>query len=284
MRTFTAPAKLNLTLDILGTRPDGYHDMRMVMQSVSLADKVTLEPDGSGAVRAESGLGFLPNDGKNLAVAAALAFYEALGRTPEGLRITLEKNIPVCAGTAGGSSDAAAVLRGLNEMTGAGLSPEALAEIGARVGSDVPYCVRGGTMLAEGRGEILTPLPSLPPCAVVLCKPAFSISTPALFHAWDRQRRRLRPDTDGLIAALESGDLTAIAQRVYNVFEGALPAHQRREIDRIKNALIQGGALGSAMTGSGPTVFGIFRDEGLAGKAAETLRAQYQEVYLTHPV
>lgn len=282
--TLSAPAKLNLTLDILGSRPDGYHDMRMVMQSVSLADRVTLEPEPSGVVQADTGLGFLPRDRKNLAVSAALAFYEALGQQAPGLRIALEKNIPVCAGTAGGSSDAAAVLRGLNQLTGAGLSPEALAEIGARVGSDVPYCVLGGTMLAEGRGEILTPLPPLPPCTIVLCKPAFSISTPVLFQAWDRQKRRLRPDTDGLIAALEAGDLTGIARRVYNVFEAVLPSNQQREIDRIKNALIQSGALGAAMTGSGPTVFGVFDREDLAAEAAAQLSEQYSEVFVTVPV
>ena len=282
--TLPAPAKLNLTLDILGSRSDGYHEMRMVMQSVSLADRVTLELGPAGGVRADSGLGFLPKDRKNLAVSAALAFYEALGQEPPGLRITLEKKIPVCAGTAGGSSDAAAVLRGLNELSGAGLSPETLAEIGARVGSDVPYCVLGGTMLAEGRGEVLTPLPSLPACSIVLCKPAFSISTPVLFQAWDRQKRRLRPDTDGLITALDAGDLPGIAQRVYNVFEAVLTANQRREIDRIKNALIQSGALGAAMTGSGPTVFGIFDREDLAKAAADQLAEQYSEVFLTVPV
>ena len=282
--TLTAPAKLNLTLDILGVREDGYHEMKMVMQSVSLADRVTLTPGVPGGVRARSGLGYLPWDRKNLAVAAALAFYEALGQDPPDLRIDLEKRIPVCAGTAGGSSDAAAVLRGLNELTGAGLSPEALAEIGAGVGSDVPYCVLGGTMLAEGRGERLTPLPALPPCAIVLCKPAFSISTPVLFRAWDRQKKRLRPDTDGLMAALAAGDLTGVAQRVYNVFEAVLPPHQRREVDRIKNALIQSGALGAAMTGSGPTVFGLFDREALAAGAADLLREQYSEVFLTQPV
>ena len=282
--TLPAPAKLNLTLDILGSRPDGYHEMKMVMQSVSLADRVTLEPQAGCGVLADSGLGFLPRDRKNLAVSAALVFYEALGREPPGLRITLEKHIPVCAGTAGGSSDAAAVLRGLNQLTGAGLSPRALAELGAKVGSDVPYCVLGGTMLAEGRGEVLTPLPSLPPCTIVLCKPAFSISTPVLFQAWDRQKRHLRPDTDGLIAALEAGDLPGIARRTYNVFEAVLPANQRREIDRIKNALIQAGALGAAMTGSGPTVFGLFDREAAARTAAEQLSEQYSEVFLTVPV
>ena len=282
--TLDAPAKINLTLDILARRPDGYHDMKMVMQSVSLADTVTLCPAADGGIRAESGLGFLPRDGKNLAVAAALAFFAATGARPIDLRILLEKNIPVCAGTAGGSSDAAAVLRGLNDLTGAGLSPEALAKIGEQVGSDVPYCVLGGTKLAEGRGEVLTPLPALPQCPIVLCKPGFNISTPVLFQAWDRQKKKLRPDTEGLIAALSAGDLSGVAQRVYNVFEAVLPSHQRREVDRIKNALIQAGALGAAMTGSGPTVFGLFDKEDRARDVVAHLREQYSEVFLTHPV
>ena len=283
--TLAAPAKLNLTLDILGRREDGYHDMRMVMQSVSLADRVTLEPGEAGSgITAVSGLRFLPQDRGNLAVSAALAFYEALGQEPPDLRITLEKNIPVCAGTAGGSSDAAAVLRGLNREAGGVFSPEKLAEIGAKVGSDVPYCVMGGTMLAEGRGEVLTPLPALPDCVIVLCKPAFPISTPELFRTWDRQKKRLRPDTEGLVDALSRGDLHGVAQRVYNVFEAVLQPNQRKEIDRIKSAMIQYGALGSAMTGSGPTVFGLFDKEDRARDAVAHLREQYSEVFLTHPV
>ena len=284
MSVLTAPAKLNLTLDILGTRPDGYHEMYMVMQSVSLCDELRLIPGGDGGIRMETDVGFLPLDRKNLAVSAAYAFYEALGKDPEDWIIQLDKHIPVCAGTAGGSSDAAAVLRGLNERTGANLSPEELARIGAAVGSDVPYCVMGTTMLAQGRGEILTPLSPLPPCRILLCKPPFPISTPALFKEWDRQKRRLRPDTDGLIAALEAGDLRGVAQRVYNVFESALSPHQHREIDRIKNAMIQAGALGSAMTGSGPTVFGIFDSPEAAKAASELLEQQYEEVFLTEPV
>lgn len=185
--TLSAPAKLNLTLDILGTRPDGYHEMEMVMQSVSLCDEIHLHLGFPGGIRAESGLRFLPNDKGNLAVAAAVAFRQATGQSWTDLRISIEKRIPVCAGTAGGSSDAAAVLRGLNLLTNAGLSLQDLARIGAAVGSDVPYCVLGGTALAQGRGETLTPLPALPACLFVLCKPRFSISTPALFREWDKK-------------------------------------------------------------------------------------------------
>ena len=229
--TLSAPAKLNLTLDILGTRPDGYHEMEMVMQSVSLCDEIHLHLGFPGGIRAESGLRFLPNDKGNLAVAAAVAFRQATGQSWTDLRISIEKRIPVCAGTAGGSSDAAAVLRGLNLLTNAGLSLQDLARIGAAVGSDVPYCVLGGTALAQGRGETLTPLPALPACLFVLCKPRFSISTPALFREWDKKRRHLRPDTKGTLAALAQGDLLGIARRTFNVFEGVLPPHQHREIE-----------------------------------------------------
>ena len=282
--TLQAPAKINLTLDILGTRPDGYHEMDMVMQSVSLCDEITLDLGSPGGIRAESGLRFLPNDKGNLAVAAALAFRRATGQTWEDLHIGIRKHIPVCAGTAGGSSDAAAVLRGLNDLTGAGLDREVLARIGLEVGSDVPYCVLGGTALARGRGEILTPLPSLPPCHIVLCKPAFSISTPALFQAWDKKKRRLRPDTNGMLEALAQGDLVGVGRRMFNVFEGVLNPQQRREIESIKNALIQAGALGAAMSGSGPTVLGLFDREDLAGEAVRQLRETYDEVFLTQPV
>ena len=282
--TLQAPAKINLTLDILGTRPDGYHEMYMVMQSVSLWDEITLDLGSPGGVRAESGLRFLPNDKGNLAVAAALAFRQATGQTWEDLRIGLQKHIPVCAGTAGGSSDAAAVLRGLNALTGAGLSLEELAKIGEAVGSDVPYCVLGGTALAQGRGEILTPLPSLPPCHIILCKPAFSISTPALFREWDKKKRRLRPDTKGMLKALAQGDLVGVGRRMFNVFEGVLAPQHRREIDSIKNTFIQAGALGAAMSGSGPTVLGLFDREDLAKEALRQLQEEYGEVFLTQPV
>ena len=212
-----AYAKLNLTLDVLGKRPDGYHDMRMIMQSVALADTLTLEETDTGALRVGTNLHFLPNNEKNLAAQAALRWWEARGQLPKGLDITIEKRVPVCAGMAGGSSDAAAVLRALNQLEGAPMSLLELARVGERVGSDVPYCVVGGTALAEGRGEVLTPLPPLPKCWVVLCKPEFSISTPALFAKIDSVRLRCRPDTQGAIAALEAGDLAGVARRMYNV-------------------------------------------------------------------
>ncbi len=279
-----ANAKLNLTLDVLGKRPDGYHDLRMIMQSVELADTLTLTCNDTGELRVSTNLHFLPNNEKNLAAQAALRWWECENAAPCGLDINIEKHIPVCAGLAGGSSDAAAVLRALNQMEDARLSPQAVAGIGSLVGSDVPYCVMGGTALAEGRGEVLTPLPPLPKCWVVLCKPEFSISTPALFAKIDSVRLRCRPDTQGAIAALETGDLAGVARRMYNVFEDTLPERQRARVNDIKNALIQCGALGASMSGTGPTAFGLFDDKALAQEARERLSDFGGEVFLTQTV
>ena len=279
-----AHAKLNLTLDVLGRRPDGYHDLRMVMQSVALADVLTLEESGDGELRVRTNLHFLPNNEKNLAAQAALRWWEARGQAPRGLEIAIEKSVPVCAGMAGGSSDAAAVLRALNQMEGAPLSLWELAKIGERVGSDVPYCILGGTALAEGRGEILTPLPPLPQCWAVLCKPEFSISTPALFAKIDSVRLRCRPDTQGVVAALEAGDLHGVARRMYNVFEDALPDRQRARVNDIKNILIHCGAMGASMSGTGPTAFGLFDREDRAREAQEQLKDLNGEVFLTQTV
>jgi len=279
-----AHAKLNLTLDVLGKRPDGYHDLRMMMQSIALADVLDVEPAEGEELRVRTNLYFLPSNEKNLAAQAALRWWESRGTAPQGLDIGIEKHIPVCAGLAGGSSDAASVLRALNELEKGGLSPEALAEIGARVGSDVPYCILGGTALAEGRGEVLTPLPPLPPCWVALCKPEFSISTPALFAKIDSVRLRCRPDTQGAVAALEAGDLAGVARRMYNVFEDALPDRQRARVNDIKNVLIQCGALGASMSGTGPTAFGLFDEEDKARQAKERLEDLGGEVFLTRTV
>ena len=197
-------AKLNLSLDVLGTRPDGFHDLRMIMQSVDLHDDVTVTLDGTGVCRAETNRSYLPCGADNVAVRAAQVFLERAGLDC-GVHIRLHKRIPVCAGLGGGSSDAAAVLRALNRLTGAGFSRAQLEELGALVGSDVPYCVAGGTMLAEGRGERLTPVTPMPRLPVVICKPDFPISTPELFRRVDARTSRCRPDTEGICAALADG-------------------------------------------------------------------------------
>ncbi len=279
-----AYAKLNLTLDILGKREDGYHDLRMVMISVSLCDQVTLTLTDGKSVSLATDWGFLPTGRKNIAFAAAEAFAEAAGVDLRGLSIQLEKHIPVCAGTAGGSSDGAAVLRGLNQLFQTGFTLEQLAKIGEKVGSDVPYCVLGGTALVEGRGEVVTRLPDLPPCHIVMCKPEFAISTPELYGRIDSVKMRCHPDTAGLLDALERQCLPGIARRMYNVFEDALPGQRAGAIREIRETLIEWGALGACMTGSGSTVFGVFRDRQEAAAAADHLKAAHKETFLVEPV
>ena len=278
----SASAKINLTLDILRKREDGYHDLQMVMQSVSLADELTVTPARGGAGTAVADLHFLPTGGKNLAQIAAAAFRAATGLGGE-VDVSIRKHVPVCAGLAGGSADAAAVLHAMNELAGAGLSRPELAQIGERVGSDVPFCVLGGTALAEGRGERLTPLPPLPPCHIVICKPPFSISTPQLFGRVNVRKIVRRPDTAGVAAALEAGDLAGVARRMYNVFEDVLEPRRLAEINEIKSVLIDCGALGASMSGSGPSVFGLFHREDLAQEALERLRSSYRDVFLCGP-
>ncbi len=279
-----APAKINLSLDVLGRRPDGYHDLRMVMQSVSLADTVTLRETEFLGIRVKTNLPYLPKDDGNIAAKAAKAFFAYAGKRVPCLEIRIRKRIPVCAGTAGGSSDGAAVLKGLNRWLETGYSKETLAKIGESVGSDVPYCVLGGTALAEGRGEILTPLPPLPDCFLVLCKPPFPISTPELFRAVDSVKLRHHPDTEGMLAALETGSLREITMRMFNVFEDALPPAKKSVIQEIKGTMIEGGALSACMTGTGPTVFGVFTDGEAARRAAEGLKASYQETFLAKAI
>ena len=278
----SANAKINLTLDILRKREDGYHDLQMVMQSVTLADRLTVVPARGAEGRAVADLRFLPSGGKNLAQVAAAVFREATGLGGE-VDVDIRKTIPVCGGLAGGSADAAAVLRAMNRLTGAGLSTQRLAEIGARAGSDVPFCVLGGTALAGGRGERLTPLPPLPACHIVICKPSFSVSTPQLFGRVNVRKIVRRPDTAGVLAALDAGDLPGVARRMYNVFEDVLEPRRYREIASVKGLLIDCGALGASMSGSGPSVFGLFEREADARSACDCLRESWRDVFLCAP-
>lgn len=279
MMTITLPAyaKLNLTLDILGRRADGYHDLAMVMQSITLHDDVTVTLTDTDGIVCRCGT--LPGDDSNLAVKAAKAFFAALGIAPRGLAIDIEKRIPMQAGMAGGSTDAAAVLRTLRELLAPELSTQMLEKIGEAVGSDVPYCVRGGTVLAEGRGEKLTTLKSAPRFHVVVCKPDFPLSTPALFKRSDAVEVVDRPDTEGMLQAIEEGDALGVSARVFNVFEAVLDAKER-DVFTIKERLLSLGAAAAAMTGSGPTVFGLFIDESKAKSAFDTLKTGYAQTYL----
>ena len=272
-------AKLNYSLDVHARRSDGYHDLTMVMGSVSLWDDVDVTLRRDGRIEAKCSIPWLPRDERNLAVRAARVFFDAAGDKTLGADIRIKKRVPVGAGMAGGSTDAAAVLRALNVLTGANFSAEQLRALALTVGSDVPYCVTGGMMLAEGRGEILSPLPELPGGWIVICKPPFSVSTAELFGRIDKRRITAHPDTQGLCAALHAGDLCGVARRMFNVFEEALP-RSGAEIGSIRGALLDGGALGAVMTGTGSAVFGVFDDRAAAAAAYERLSQSYRECFL----
>ena len=270
-----AYAKLNISLDVTNRREDGYHDMVMVMQTVSLCDELQLRFNDSGKVTASSNLRFIPSDERNLAVRAALRYLEAVGETGQGLHIDMRKNIPVGAGMAGGSADAAAVLRGMNALYDSRLDRKQLEELACAVGSDVAFCVAGGTALARGRGEILEDLPPLPDCFFAICKPEFSISTPELFRKLDETPLRRHPDTAGLVEAIDRGQLRELCRRMYNVFED-VPDRRMRTVAEIKGRLLDHGALGAMMTGTGSAVFGVFEKEETARDAAAALRGEYK--------
>ena len=277
-----AYAKLNISLDIVAKRPDGYHDMRMVMQSVSLCDDVSVTLRHDGRISAETNLSYLPNDDRNIAVKTARTFFAKIHQPELGAQIVLNKRIPVCAGMGGGSSDGAAVLRALNRLTEKSLTCAQLEALGAGLGADIPFCVAGGTALAEGKGEILTALPALPDCYIVIAKPRFCISTPELFSKIDLSSVKYHPDTPGILAALREHSLEGVSRRLYNVFETALPA-KAADIPAIKAILLDAGALGTAMTGTGSAVFGVFNAAEQANAARATLALRYSEVFLVVP-
>lgn len=252
-----AYAKLNLTLDVLCKRPDGYHDMKMIMQTVDLFDKVDIILKDTPEIEVDISRDDLPKGLHNLAGKAAESFLSYVNLSA-GVSVYITKNIPDKAGMAGGSADAAAVIRGLDRLLGTRLSDKELLELCAEVGSDVPFCLRGGTALATGRGEILTDLPALPACGIVLVKPDFSVSTPALFGALDGREIEKRPDTAAFLDLLKAGDLPGMGAALRNVFEPVLPPSERETVNEIKAHLLRYGALGSAMTGTGSAVFGLF--------------------------
>ena len=276
-----APAKINLALDILAKRPDGYHALCSIMQTVSLCDTVELAEGGEGFTLSMAG--FTPPEGrKTLEQRAAEAFFARLGRVMPPLTVRIAKRTPAYAGLGGGSADVAALLRLLRDRYAPKMEDAALESIGAEVGSDMPFCLRGGTALAAGRGEILTDLPPLPDCWIVLCKPPFPIPTPMLFARADSVAIRHRPDIPGMRKALENGDLEGVAGRLGNVFEEVLPP-ECGAVFAIRDALLAAGALGAGMSGSGPTVFGIFREEGLA-RAAQKKTLPLGESYAVRPL
>ena len=274
----TAYAKINLGLDVLGLRPDKYHEVAMVMQSVGLADTLTISENPELVVTCDNAA--LPAGPENLAWKAAVLMGQVANREPL-VKIELQKRIFVAAGLAGGSTDAAAVLRGLNRLWQLGLSLGKLERLGAKLGSDVPFCIRGGTSLATGRGEILTPLPDLPIQTVILAKPRVAVSTPWAYREFDKQKNVRHPDVRALVAAVQQQDLDGVLRECGNVLEPVTVA-KHPVLNEIKAKMRAAGVRLALMSGSGPTVFGIAPDGVVAAKVAAALEGMNLELAVTH--
>lgn len=271
-----AYAKINITLDCLGKRPDGYHELEMIMAELPLYDIVNVSK--ADRISVKTNLNYLPENNKNIAYKAAAEFFRYT-KIAGGTQIEIKKNIPVSAGLAGGSADGAAVLKALNQLYRASLSQTELEKIGNKIGKDIPFCLRGGICLAKGTGDILKPLKNLPDGYIVLVKPdGINVSTAEIFSRADNIKTGLHPHTEGVLECIENGDLKGIAQRMYNVLE-AVTAGIYPIISEIKNILVQNGALGAVMSGSGPSVFGFFECEKQAQKAKDYFKKIYEQTY-----
>ncbi|MBO5238596.1 MAG: 4-(cytidine 5'-diphospho)-2-C-methyl-D-erythritol kinase [Lachnospiraceae bacterium] len=280
-----AYAKINLGLDVLRKREDGYHEVRMIMQSISLADTLVLRKSSEEGIHLRNHDGIenpdVPMDSTNLVYRAIQMLKEEFQIT-EGIEAVLTKRIPVAAGMAGGSTDAAAALKGMNQLFSLGLSTQELCERGVKLGADIPYCIQGGTALSEGIGEILTPLPKMPDCYILIAKPPINVSTAFVYGNLKANELTKHPDIDGMIQAIHQQDLAGIADRLGNALETVtIPAYP--VIADIKKIMVDCGAMQSLMSGSGPTVFGIFSDEKKAQATAEQIREKglSEQVYVT---
>ena len=276
-------AKLNLTLDVLGKREDGYHNIKSIMQTISIRDDVEIDVGTGEPWRLECSQEGIPTDERNLAWKAAKVYCDSLKKDPNGLTIRITKRIPSGAGMGGGSADAAAVLRALNRHYGNPLSILALAELGAQVGSDVPFCVLCGTAMCEGRGELLRKLPDMPDCVFVVCKPEFSVSTPELYKKIDQVAIPKHPDHMAMESALLAGDAAKVADLIYNVFDPVVTA-DHLEINYIKSICNSYGALGMQMTGSGSAVYAIMPSFEYAAVVCNMLKDNYPNVFIAKPV
>ncbi len=278
-----AYAKINLLLDICAKRTDGYHDLFMIMQSIGIYDTVTVERIKGAKTVIECDNGEIPCDETNIAYKAAQAFFEAqrIRKPSRGIKIIIEKRIPHAAGLAGGSADGAAVIVALNRLYSKELSNSELCKIGATIGADVPFCITGGTLLSQGIGEILSKVKPLRQCYIVLAKPDFGVNTGKAFSQFDENGKVHSPDCLGMLKAIQSRDLTDISSRLENVFEQFIEVPNRIYM---KETMRDNGALGTCMSGSGPTVFGIFTEKENAEKAAKALRDYANDIYVCRPV
>lgn len=276
-------AKLNLTLDVLGKREDGYHDLQSVMQTISIRDDVEIDIGTGKPWKLLCSMEGIPTDETNLAWKAAKIYCDTMKKDPNGIEIRITKRIPSGAGMGGGSADAAAVLRALNRHYGNPLSIFALAELGAQVGSDVPFCTLCGTAMVEGRGERLRKLPDMPDCIFVVVKPDFSVSTPELYQKIDNVAIPKHPDNRAMESALLAGDLEKVVENIYNVFDPVV-TEDHLELNYIKSLFRQYGAAGYQMTGSGSAVFAIVSEFEIAAVLCNMLKENYPQVYIGKPV
>lgn len=276
-------AKVNLTLDVLDKRPDGYHNLKSIMQTISVRDDVEIDVGTGKPWKLECTMEGIPTDERNLAWKAARVFCDTLGKDPDGLHIRITKRIPTQAGLGGGSADAAAVLRALNRHYDSPLSLPALAELGAAVGSDVPFCTLCGTAMVEGKGEKIRKLPDMPDCCFVICKPDFSASTPELYRKLDETAIARRPDHQAMENGLLAGDLGKIGENLWNVFDPVVTA-EHLELNYIKSIFNTYGSIGQQMTGSGSAVFGIVPDFEFAAVICNMLKENYPQVFIAKPV
>lgn len=278
-----AYAKINLGLDVIGVREDGYHEVKMIMQTVKLYDKLSFRLLEKDEIKVRTNLKFLPVDNNNL-VYKAVKLLKDTYHIDKGMEIELFKCIPVAAGMAGGSSDCAAALVGASRLFGLNLSKGELMELGVKLGADVPYCILRGTALSEGIGEVLSTLPPIPDCFILVAKPPVSVSTKYVYEHLDAKEAVEHPDIDGMIQAIRDGDLEGITSRFGNVLESVtIPDYP--VIKEIKEVMLNAGAMNSLMSGSGPTVFGVFKEEAVAKKVAEQIREKSlaNQVFVVQP-
>lgn len=273
-----AYAKVNISLDIVGKREDGYHLLRMIMQNIDLYDDITVEKQREG-ITIECNKNYVPTDSRNLAYKAAMLFKKKYDIT-DGVKIKIAKNIPVSAGLAGGSTDAATVLKIMNKLFEVNASNEELKEIGLKLGADIPYCIEGGTALCEGIGEKITPLKSFKDKIIVLVKPYFGVSTKEVYKNFDMDKVNKHPDTEELIKAIENDDLRYVAYNMRNLLEN-VTLKKHKILINLKEEMNKYGSIGTMMSGSGPTVFAFFDDMLKAQRCFEKMKEKYSEVFIT---
>lgn len=276
-----AYAKVNISLDIVGKRDDGYHLLRMIMQNIDLYDEIIVEKNNKDII-IECNKNYVPTDSRNLAYKAAMAFKERYN-IAEGVKIKIFKNIPVSAGLAGGSTDAATVLKIMNKLFEVNASDEELMELGLKLGADVPYCIKGGTALCEGIGEIITPLNPFKNKIIVLVKPSFGVSTKEVYKNFNMEKVKKHPETEELIKAMDEDNLRYVAYNMKNLLENVTLKKHKVLID-LKEEMNKYGAINSMMSGSGPTVFAFFDDMLKAQKCFEKMKEKYNEVFLTRTI